>query len=154
MSYGRNIFMCGLIASLLALPGCTNISGKGYTAEDTRIVQKVHYGTVRSIQEVQVEGNTQGVVGAAGGGVAGGVLGSLVGKGHGSTVGAVVGALAGAGLGYAGEKVVTKQGGFEIEVQLDNGQIISVVQGNDQVFTPGERVRVLESSKGQFRVSR
>ncbi len=146
--------LCLLVVSLLATTGCANISGNAYKAGETRSAQTVQYGTVQSVRQVQVEGDTDGALGAVGGGVAGGVLGSLVGGGSGRTVGAVVGALAGAGLGYAGEKAVTTQTGLEIEVQLDNGQILSVVQGADQVFSAGERVRVLYSSDGRTRVTR
>lgn len=154
MRYIKYIALCVLAASLLAVTGCANISGSAYSADQTRSAQTVQYGTVKSVHEVQVEGDTNGGLGAVGGGVAGGVLGSLVGGGSGRTVGAVVGALAGAGLGYAGEKAITKQNGLEIEVELDNGQILSIVQGNDQVFSVGERVRVLRASDGRARVSR
>lgn len=154
MRHIKYIFLCLLSASLLAMTGCANISGNAYTADQARSAQTVQYGTVRSVQQVQVEGDTNGTVGAVGGGVVGGVLGSLVGGGSGRTVGAVVGALAGTGLGYAGEKAVTSQTGLEIEVQLDNGQILSVVQGTDQVFSVGERVRVLRASDGRARVTR
>lgn len=154
MRHIKYMFLCLLSASLLAMAGCANISGNAYTADQARSAQTVQYGTVRSVQQVQVEGDTNGTVGAVGGGVVGGVLGSLVGGGSGRTVGAVVGALAGTGLGYAGEKAVTNQTGFEIEVQLDNGQILSVVQGTDQVFSVGERVRVLRASDGRARVTR
>lgn len=154
MRYITYTVLCLLAVSLLATTGCANISGNAYKADETRSAQTVQYGTVRSVRQVQVDGDTDGTVGAVGGGVVGGVLGHLVGGGSGRTVGAVVGALAGAGLGYAGEKAVTTQTGLEIEVELDNGQILSVVQGADQVFSAGERVRVLRADNGRARVTR
>ncbi len=153
MRYCAYICVCLLSIALLAVTGCTNISGNAYSSGQTRSAQTVQYGTVKSVHEVEVEGGSNGALGAVGGGVAGGVLGNLLGGGSGHTVGAVLGALGGAGLGYAGEKAVTRQTGLEIEVALDNGQIISVVQGNDQPFATGDRVRVLRGSDGSSRVT-
>ena len=78
----------------------------------------------------------------------------MFGHGRGRTLATIAGAALGAGAGYAGEKAVTKQNGLEIEVRLESGQILSIVQGADQSFAPGERVRVLRGVDGTSRVSR
>ncbi len=137
-----------LLIALMLLSGCTNYSGKAYSGNEARKAQTVEYGTVVSVQEVIIEGdNETGALGAAGGGVVGGVLGSMVGGGRGRTLATLGGAVLGAGLGYAGTKGATTQTALEIMVRLENGQEISVVQGKDVLFAPGDQVRVLRSGR-------
>jgi outer membrane lipoprotein SlyB len=52
------------------------------------------------------------------------------------------------------EKAMTTKRAYEITVQLQDGQVISVVQEADVAFSPGEQVRVLYSANGTTRVSR
>ena len=144
------IMLCGL-------GGCaSNYSGTQYAGHsETRQAQTVQYGHVVSVQDVMIEENQNGTLGAIGGGVAGGVLGSLIGHGRGSVVASVGGAMLGAGAGYLAEKSLGKQRGYEITVELDNTkEHISVVQGADISFAEGERVRVLTNSNGSARVIR
>lgn len=150
----RKFLIC-LMALTLAMPlglgGCApKIGGSQYGSGGTRTAQTVTYGTVQSIQIVDVEDSNDGktLLGTAGGAVVGGVLGSLIGGGRGKTLATVGGALAGAAGGYAGTKLLTGQQAYEIMVQLDNGQTISVVQGADYEFAAGQRVRVLSGSDG------
>lgn len=44
--------------------------------------------------------------------------------------------------------------GVEVTVRLDNGRVVAITQGLDEVFNAGERVRVLTSADGQARVTR
>lgn len=144
-----------LLAVVMMLPvglfGCApKIGGADYGSGGTRTAQTVTYGTVQSFHAVHVEDSSEGktLLGTAGGAVVGGILGSLIGGGRGKTLATVGGALAGAAGGYAGSKVLTGQDGYEIMVQLDNGQNISVVQGADYTFTQGQRVRVITGGDG------
>src|SRR5258706_1331608 len=98
--------------------------------------------TFCSRREVQIEGTRSGI-GPAAGAAGGGIAGSCVGQGRGSAVGAVVGAVAGGVAGQAAEQGATRQVGYEITVKLDNGQLIAVTQGADEMFRAGDRVRVL-----------
>ena len=86
--------------------------------------------------------------------VTGGVLGSMVGGGRGQVLGAVVGALGGAAAGAMLEEGVTKKNALEITVELDSGEILSVVQEADLEFYAGERVRVLRANDGTSRVQK
>ena len=113
----------------------------------------VNYGTVREVRSVQIEGSKTGL-GTVAGGVAGGVLGSQVGGGAGRVVGGVLGALGGAAIGALSEEGQTRPNGLEIMVELDTGQILSIVQEADVQFSPGDRVRVLRSSDGSSRVQK
>ena len=155
MKFVQYICLAVLAAALLLPVGCAqNVGGSTYRANQVQQSQSVQYGTVTGVRGVTIESNSDGTVGAVGGGVAGGVLGSMLGRGRGHGVGAVVGALAGAGIGYASEKALTTQNGLEIEIQLEsNGQIVSIVQGADESFAVGDRVRVLYGWDNSARVT-
>lgn len=141
-----------LITSTGLLTSCASSrSGQVYSRDQARQEMRVNYGTVREVQTVQIEG-TQSGVGAVGGGVTGGVLGSMVGGGRGQVLGAVVGALGGAAVGALAEEGVTKRNGLAITVELDTGEIVTVVQEADLQFYAGERVRLLRANDGSSRV--
>ena len=142
-----------LFVSSLALGGCApSMSGNVYSRDQARKATTLEEGAVVSVREVMIEG-TKTPIGALGGGAVGGVLGSMVGGGKGSTLGAVVGALAGAGAGAVAEEKITQQKGLEIQVKLDSGQQLVVVQAADQMYQPGQRVKVLRSPDGTTRVT-
>lgn len=143
-----------LIASTGMLTSCASSrSGQVYSRDQARQEMRVNYGTVREVRAVQIEG-TQTGVGAVGGGVTGGVLGSMVGGGRGQVLGAVVGALGGAAVGAMAEEGVTRRNGLEITVELDTGELVTVVQEADMQFYSGERVRLLRANDGSSRVQK
>ena len=132
------------IAALM-LGACASQSGSSYERSQTRGEQSVRLGVVVSFRNFTIEGTKSGV-GAVAGAAVGGIGGSSVGGGKGSTVGAVVGAVLGGLAGNAIEDSTTKQAGIEITVKLDNGQLTAITQAADEVFRPGERVRILSGS--------
>ncbi|TCV86447.1 glycine zipper 2TM domain-containing protein [Sulfurirhabdus autotrophica] len=132
-----------LFISLAFLGGCaSSMSGSAYSRSQARQVQEVQMGVVESVRQVQIEG-TKTPVGTGAGAIVGGVAGSNIGGGKGSTIGTVLGAVAGGLAGSAVEEGVTRKTGLEITVKLDNGRMFAVTQEADEVFRPGERVRVL-----------
>jgi outer membrane lipoprotein SlyB len=135
----------------LTLGACASQSGSSYERSQTRGEQSVRLGVVESVRNVTIEGTKSGV-GAVAGAAVGGIGGSSVGGGKGSTAGAVVGAVLGGLAGNAIEESTTKQAGIEITVKLDNGQLTAITQAADEVFRPGERVRIL-SGNGVTRVA-
>ncbi|TAK90718.1 MAG: glycine zipper 2TM domain-containing protein [Burkholderiaceae bacterium] len=138
---------------MLGLAACTwqSHSGSSYNARETQREQTVRMATVESVREVMIDRQQTGV-GTGAGAVVGGVAGSNVGKGKGAVVGTVLGAVVGGIAGHAIEGEAAKVKGFEITVKLDNGELRAIVQEADEVFHPGERVRLL-SSGGTTRVS-
>jgi outer membrane lipoprotein SlyB len=143
-----------LIASTGLLASCASSrSAQVYSRDQAMQEMRVNYGTVQSVRAVQLEGTKSGI-GAVGGGVTGGVLGSMVGGGRGQVLGAVVGALGGAAVGAMAEEGVTRKNALEITVELDSGEIVSVVQEADLEFYAGERVRVLRANDGSSRVQK
>lgn len=139
-----------LIAAILAACASSN-SGDVYSREDARKIQTVRMGVVESVRAVKLEG-TKTPIGTAAGAAVGGIAGSTIGDGKGSAVGAVIGAVAGGLAGSAIEEVVTRKDALEITVKLDNGSLVAIVQEATESFTPGEKVRLIESG-GTTRVS-
>jgi outer membrane lipoprotein SlyB len=142
-----------LMSSMLLTSCASSRSAQVYSRDQARQHMRVSYGTVIEVRPVQIEGTKSGI-GAVAGGVTGGVLGSMVGRGKGRTVGAVVGALGGAAGGALAEEGITRKNGLEITVEMDTGEILSIVQEADMQFYAGERVRVLHGTDGSARVQK
>jgi outer membrane lipoprotein SlyB len=143
-----------LILSLtLIVVGCqtTSQGSKTYTRQQAQRALTVYSGTVLKVAEVQIQAETTGG-GAVVGGVAGGVVGSTIGSGRGSRLAATAGALAGAAAGSAAEKAKATKPALEIEVELDDGRLMVIVQEKDDEFKVGDRVRLIESTDGTMRV--
>ena len=140
----------GLLAAFLAACASSN-SGSVYSRDEARKVQTVKTGVIESVRQVKLEG-TKSPVGTIAGGAVGGIAGSSVGSGSGSAIAAVIGAVAGGLAGSALEEGITRKDGVELTVKLDGGGLIAIVQEADEVFTAGEKVRILESG-GVSRVS-
>lgn len=129
----------------------SNPSATTYSRDQTLAVQQVQFGTVLSVQNVNIEGTKSGV-GTVAGGLIGGIAGSGVGHGRGSAIAAVIGGVAGGLIGDKVEQAATKKAGLELTVQLDSGNIISIVQEAEEVFQAGDHVRLL-TRNGVARIS-
>ena len=140
-----------LLAALLAACASSN-SGSVYSRDEARKVQTVKTGVIESVRQVKLEG-TKSPVGTIAGGAVGGIAGnSMGGDGASGAIGAVIGAIVGGLAGAAAEEGITRKDGVELTVKLDGGGLIAIVQEADEVFTAGEKVRMLESG-GTSRVS-
>jgi len=147
------VSLIALLATAVLLAGCfpESRSGNVYTRDQARTSQSVNYGTILRVDPVTIEG-TQTGMGTVAGGAMGGALGSAVGGGSGRTIATVGGAIVGGIAGSAIEKGATTVQGVELEVQLDNGELLVVVQENDAVYKVGDRIRVIRDSQGTTRV--
>ena len=129
--------------AVAVLGGCAYPQGSGdYRAYQVGAAQEVRFGIVESVREVRLGGPNTGV-GAASGAALGMVAGSTVGGGSGQVAGAIAGTVLGGIIGHNVEESANQRPGIEITVQLDSGRYIAVVQGLDEQFQPGDRVRVL-----------
>lgn len=139
--------------STLMLSGCmpSNTSGNVYSRDQTRTSHSVFYGTILRVEDVTIEG-TQSGLGTVGGAAMGGVLGNAVGGGAGKAIATVGGAIVGGLAGSAIEKGATTTAGIELEVELDNGELILLVQEKDGDYRIGDRVRVVNDAHGVTRV--
>jgi outer membrane lipoprotein SlyB len=142
-----------LAAVVAAVAGCAAVpEPRVYGPEATMQKLAVHFGTVIVVREVTLEGTNSGAGAAVGTGL-GGVGGSSIGAGRGPIAGAIVGAGLGQLAGTQAERQLSRRTGWEITYREDDsGQLFVVVQAKDeQVFKPGDRIRILEGS-GSVRV--
>jgi outer membrane lipoprotein SlyB len=101
-------------------------------------------GYVRDIREVQLGSNSSGAaLGTVIGAVVGGLVGHQVGGGKGKTAATVAGAVGGGFAGHAiGERTGNGDYGWQIVVQLNNGQYATVTQRNAPQVRVGDYVMI------------
>jgi outer membrane lipoprotein SlyB len=136
------IALAGLVAGCVPPPQ----SASTYNYYQTQNEQTVRVGTVESVRNVTIA-NPESGTGSLGGAALGGLAGSNIGSGKGEAAGAIAGAIAGGLLGHHIESKANNRPGFEITIRLDDGQLLAITQAADEMFRPGERVRLL--SNGQ-----
>lgn len=142
------------VGALLFSSCARQISSDVYASRQIGEVSVTYPGVIRNIREVCVQHGDQledNGLGIAGGGVAGGMLGSAIGRGN--LAPTVAGAIAGAVAGSLIEKKVKEQYAFEYIVQLENGGLMTVVQGQDGLFGIGQPVYVIVSQTGRSRIT-
>lgn len=144
-------FIIGLLAALTFSTGCASNSGSSYKPDEARVAQSVQTGTITHIGRATIEQDSS-FLGPIIGGVVGGVLGSTFGAGTGRTLAILGGAAGGALAGSMVDKQIQTENALEISIQLDNGQIISVVQAEDDLYVVGDKVRVVSGANGRSRV--
>ena len=134
-------FLCAaLLAGCVAPPP----SGSVYRYHEAQNEQVVRTGTVESVRNVIIV-NPESGVGAMGGAAMGGIAASSIGSGTGQGVASVAGALAGGLIGQRVEASASQRPGFEITVKLDSGELRAITQAADELFRPGERVRLVSN---------
>jgi outer membrane lipoprotein SlyB len=157
-------YMKNKLPTLILLPiaavailssGCQAPSQAGmvYSRSEAQTPLTVHYGTVIKAAQVQIQDEETGT-GAAIGAIVGGIIGSTIGGGDGKKLATTGGVLAGAAAGSAIEQAGKTKVALEVEVELDDGRLMVIVQELDpnlQLY-PGARVRVIESGYGRYRV--
>ena len=147
----RHIALATLSMIAILLSGCASQSANVYSRDQALHEMTVRMGVVESARAITIDG-TKSPIGAGAGAAIGGIAGSGMGGGRGSDVGSIIGAVAGGVAGAAIENSATRQNGFEITIKLDDGKYIAITQAADEVFKPGERVRIL-SGGGATRVT-
>ncbi len=145
--------LCVVLLTVMLSVGCASSrSGKVYSRDQARQTQTVYMGTVQRVEMVQIEG-TKSPWGTIVGGALGAAVGASIGRGWGQVIAGTAGAIAGGLAGSAVEEGITKRDGLEIEVKLDDGNTVSIVQEADVAFRVGDRVRVLTGPDGTARVT-
>lgn len=103
-------------------------------------------GYVRDIRQVQLGGNSNNAaLGTVIGAVVGGLLGNQVGKGDGRKAATVAGAVGG---GFAGHAIGSHGGsgeGWQIVVQMQNGQYATVTQRNPPQVRVGDYAMIRDN---------
>ena len=145
-----------LAAALFGAAGCAReVSPDVVSASSVGEVNDAFFGTVQSMRPVTIqEGDRlqQNTTGAVIGGLAGAAVGSVFGGGWGRVIATGAGAVVGSVVGAAAERDLSRQQGIEYTVRLDNGRMITIVQGPQPALSTGQRVIVQTSSQGRARV--
>ncbi len=141
--------LLGAAAVVAALAACAgpHPSASVYQPRHTMNEHTIRMGAVESVRDVTLSGHDTGI-GSMAGAVIGSSVMSNVGRGSGSFVASIVGAIAGGMIGQRAEAGAASRPGVEITVRLDNGELRAVTQLADELFQPGERVRLHSSSNG------
>jgi len=148
----NHFVLAATMAGSLALAGCATPYNNGprggyrnaqpYQSQNSGRCQSC--GVVQDVQQVYVQGDGHGTLGAVIGAVAGGLLGNQVGKGDGRKAATVAGAVAG---GVVGNQVGKRSGegdtpAWRITVRMDDGQYATVTQREDPGLRRGDFVEV------------
>lgn len=154
----KKAFVLSLALILLIVTGCTRqISQNVYKGSDVGAPASTYRGVIVSARQVTVEEGdklSDNTMGIAGGALAGGLIGSQFGGGSTAPlVGAGLGAVAGGVGGAFLEKHLTTQDAMEYTVQIDGtGNLMTIVQGVDTVYSVGQRVLVMVYTQGRSRI--
>ncbi|CDZ81937.1 Outer membrane lipoprotein SlyB precursor [Candidatus Rubidus massiliensis] len=143
-------YLLSIFSSIFLFTSCaSNISNDSYTMRQVGETSATHSGTIKSVRMVQVQAGGDNSVGALGGGTAGGVLGGTIGGGVFSTV---VGSFAGAVTGAAIQKSCKNQMAYEYIVELENGGLMTIIQGQECPFEIEQPVYLIISQNGRSRI--
>lgn len=141
------------LPAVALLSGCASrIGANQYAVAGVGETLTSYAGTVISKRTVQIDESQKpggSGRGAAIGGGTGALVGTGIGGGSGNVAGIIGGAIVGGIVGAIIEDQTGKQTGFEYTVQLDRGDLKTVVQGTDIDIPVGARVLFHESNKGK-----
>ncbi len=132
-----------LLPLLMLTAACTsNIGANDYQVQNVNKVNQAQIGTIINVRRVMVQNDNGN--GAFLGTIAGGVAGSQIGRGSAAGVlGALGGAIVGGVAGDIAQSELSKQAGYEYIIRLDNGNIVTVTQGNDVILNVGQKCMVI-----------
>ena len=145
----KNKLLYTCICALMATACASNINSDHYTTSATGSVGQVMPCTVVSVRQVNVS-SSDSSAGSLIGAIGGGVAGSTIGHGRGSVLGALGGAALGALAGDFAEGELSKQGGVEYIVKLDNGAMRTITQGTDVYMQPGQKCYLLYGNQSRI----
>jgi outer membrane lipoprotein SlyB len=152
----RFISFFSLVAVALFLTGCGTVSvpqgnSSTYSTYNVNRAQHVEYGTVVSSRQVVIQGGSG--IGTGAGALTGGIVGNKIGRGSGKSVATIAGVLLGGTVGKNLEQENSRQMAQEVTIRRQY-DMISVIQGMDQQFYPGDRVMIHSNGNGDVRVTR
>ena len=130
-----------ILLCFLAVSCARDINNDSYQLSSVGTAGQIGEGVVIDVRDVRIQG--QNAKGAVLGVAAGGVVGSTIGRGSARILASVGGALAGMLIGGIVQKELSEQKALQYIVRLNNGKMISVIQGMKNRFSVGQRVLVL-----------
>jgi outer membrane lipoprotein SlyB len=169
------------LSAFLLLTACAkNISPQDYTEQAVGEVSETFQGVVLSARPVMVKGADkldQNGMGILLGGAGGGIAGNQFGAGSGNAAATVGGVVVGGLLGALAQNALSEQPGMEYIVKIQqaenvitisgnkdgrkasadsvsrvNERLLTLVQGPEPRFAPGQKVFLLMSAQGRARL--
>lgn len=139
-----------------SLTSCSReISSDVYVTATVGEVNATYPGVVRKARVVRVEDgdcNDEYAAGAVAGGVAGGIIGACAVDDEPNAVATTAGAVGGMIAGSMIEKRLRSQRGIEYTVELERGDLITIVQGVRNPIAEGTAVYLVMGHYGRSRV--
>ena len=134
----------------LLLGACAeNIGANHYNTSSVGQVNRAAKGTIVAVRQVTVS-DGDGQIGKLSGAIAGGAAGSMIGGSDAVQIlGAIGGAVVGGIAGDAAQEGLSRQRGYEYTIQLDNGNIVSLVQGTDVYLQVGQKCLILYGNRSR-----
>ena len=130
----RKLTACG-VAIILAVAGCASVEESAvYSPEEMNRLESYKLVKFLHAEEVTVDPESPGYVGAGGGAVSGGLLGSQVGGNGAIAALAVLGGL----IGYGIEQQVTKTTATRYVIDVDGRQQVIVQKESEEPLNPGD----------------
>ena len=149
----RKISVAATLLSAAMLSGCAGVplSSTRFSGSSNLSVQTVQPGVVIRTMPIKINNSARvdqaTGLGAGAGGIAGGIGGAMMGS---PIIGALVGAVGG---GVIGDAITPGSGvGTDVFVKLSTGQTLSIPEAGVVHLTRGERVFVMTSAHGHYRV--
>ena len=134
----RKLMACGLAVLLLA--GCASVDESDvYTPEELSRLEDYKLVKVVHAEEVTVDRESPGVVGAGMGAVSGGLIGSKVGGEGAIAALAVIGGL----IGYAIEQQATDTTATRYVIDVDGRQRVIVQKESQEPLVPGDMAMMI-----------
>lgn len=156
----RLTLTCLALFSLVIVSGCYhNRAYSSHTYKERNVGQVAHTYKAVIVSSRQVVIRAEGgidnnAVGTITGAAAGAAIGSQIGRGRGRGAAIAGGAILGGLAGHEIEREAKTEYGMEYTVRiLRTGELVTVVQGNDYHFRPGERVLFIENHRGRSRIA-
>lgn len=131
-----------ILYGLLTACQPANQGSRTFTTSQGQTSMRAFNGTILHVDEVQIQRDETGA-----GAVAFEVLRGQVG----STIGGLA-TIGDTAAGSAAERKRVTRPAWELEVELEDGTVLVVVQEIDAAFKVGDHVKVIEGRDGSFRV--
>lgn len=146
----RKVAFALIVPLMMNITACTdNIGANHYNTSAAGQVTRAVRGTIVAVRPVIVS-DSDGQFGKLAGAAAGGVAGSMIGGSDAVHVlGAIGGAVIGGIAGNAAQDGLSRQQGLEYTIQLENGNLVSLVQGNDVVLGVGQKCLILYGNQSR-----
>ena len=128
-------------------------------AAQSRTMQNIRYGEVVSAEQITIQDKPTGR-GAQTGATVGAIAGYALADGQDRWLGAALGGLLGSAGGRAAEKANKKRPGWELIINLDNGEEIGIQipiarkKKDRESFSAGDKVRMMTGPGGETKVSK